>query len=127
MEVLVDTSVWIDYFRSGENSTKLDFLIDENLLVINDLILTELLPLLFVRNEKSIIRLLKKVKNNAIKINWQEITAFQVQCLQSGSSGVGIPDLLIAQNAIQNNTPIYSIDKHFGFMCKANIGIKQYT
>ena len=127
MEVLVDTSVWIDYFRSGENSAKLDFLIDENLVVINDLILTELLPLLVIRNEKRIIRLLKKIKNNTIKANWQEIVLFQVECLKSGSSGIGIPDLLIAQNAIQNNTPVYSIDKHFGYMYKANIGIKKYT
>ena len=51
MEVLVDTSVWIDYFRSGDKSEKLDFLIDENLVVINDLILTELLPLLIVKQE----------------------------------------------------------------------------
>jgi len=29
MSVLVDTSVWVDYFRSGNNSEKLDFLIDE--------------------------------------------------------------------------------------------------
>lgn len=37
MSVLVDTSIWVDYFRSGTNSEKLDFLIDENLLVTNDL------------------------------------------------------------------------------------------
>ena len=126
MEVLVDTSVWIDYFQSGRNSAKLDFLIDENLVVINDLILTELLPLLVIRNEKRIIRLLKKIKNNKIKADWQEIVLFQVQCLKSGSSGIGIPDLLIAQNAIQNQTPIYSIDKHFDYMLKADIGIKKY-
>jgi predicted nucleic acid-binding protein len=29
MSVLVDTSVWVEYFRSGNNSEKLDFLIDE--------------------------------------------------------------------------------------------------
>ena len=29
MEVLVDTSVWIVYFRSGDKSEKMDFLIDE--------------------------------------------------------------------------------------------------
>ena len=29
MDVLVDTSIWIDYFRVGENSKKLDDLIDE--------------------------------------------------------------------------------------------------
>ncbi len=126
MEVLVDTSVWIDYFQSGKNAAKLDFLIDENLVVINDLILTKLLPLLVIRNEKKVIRLLKKIKNNKIKADWQEIVLFQVQCLKSGSSGIGIPDLLIAQNAIQNQTPIYSIDKHFDYMLKADIGIKKY-
>jgi predicted nucleic acid-binding protein len=44
MTTIVDTSVWIDYFRVGNNSEKLDFLIDENLIVINDLILAELVP-----------------------------------------------------------------------------------
>ena len=52
MGVLLDTSVWIDYFRSGDKSEKLYFLIDENLVVINDLILTELLPLLILKKEK---------------------------------------------------------------------------
>jgi predicted nucleic acid-binding protein len=126
MEVLVDTSVWIDYFRSGENSGKLDYLIDNNLVVINDLILTELLPLLIIRNEKPVARLLKKIKNNRIYINWEEIVSYQVLCMKSGSNGIGIPDLIIAQNAIQNQTPVYSIDKHFSYMLDANIGIKKY-
>lgn len=127
MEVLVDTSVWIDYFRSGDNSGKLDFLIDENLVVTNDLILAELLPLLAIRQEKEVVSLLKKVKNYSLMPDWKEVVQLQVACLKSGSSGIGIPDLLIAQNAIQHNVPVYSIDKHFGFMLKANIGIKSYS
>jgi len=43
MSVLVDTSVWVEFFRSGNNSEKLDFLIDENLILTNDLILAELI------------------------------------------------------------------------------------
>ena len=39
MGVLVDPSVWIDYFRSGEESERLDYLIDENLVITNELIL----------------------------------------------------------------------------------------
>jgi len=39
----------------------------------------------------------------------------------------GVPDLIIAQNAIQNNLPVYSIDKHFGFMRDAKFGLKLYT
>ena len=126
MEVLVDTSVWIDYFRSGDKSEKLDFLIDENLVVINDLILTELLPLLIVKQEKKVINLLKMVKKHPIHPDWEGIRGYQVSCLKSGSNGIGIPDLLIAQNSIQNNVPVYSIDKHFKFMNDAQIGIKLY-
>ena len=39
--VLVDTSVWIEYFSDGPNAFALDALIDDNLVVINDLILAE--------------------------------------------------------------------------------------
>ena len=39
MTVLVDTSIWIEYFRNNASSEKLDFFIDENLIVTNDLIL----------------------------------------------------------------------------------------
>ena len=38
---------------------------------------------------------------------------FQYECLKNGINGIGIPDLIIAQNAKQNNCPIYSLDKHF--------------
>lgn len=126
MEVLVDTSVWIDYFRSGEHSDRLDYLIDENLVLTNDVVLAELLPLLKLRNEKHVISLLKSVKSHPMRIDWKELVDLQVLCLKAGSSGIGIPDLLIAQNAIQHNVPVYSIDKHFGLMQKANLGLRAY-
>ena len=44
MSVLVDTSIWVDYLRSGNFAEKLDYFIDENLIVTNDLILAELVP-----------------------------------------------------------------------------------
>lgn len=58
MPVLVDSSARIEYFRSGNNSEKLDFLIDKNLIVINDLILAELIPSLKVRHQREVINLL---------------------------------------------------------------------
>ena len=126
MEVLVDTSIWIDYFKSGDDSEKLDYLIDENLVVINELTLTELLPLLVLKREQKLITLLSKVKKHPLQINWNELVEFQVQCLKSGSSGIGIPDLIIAQNAVQNQLPVYSIDKHFGFMQDAKFGLRLF-
>ena len=44
---------------------------------------------------------------------WAEIIQWQTACLNAGINGVGIPDLLIAQNSNQHNGAIYSLDKHF--------------
>ncbi len=53
MQVLVDTSMWVDYFRSGIKSSELSALIDENLIVTNDIILTELIPSLRVKRQNN--------------------------------------------------------------------------
>ena len=48
-----------------------------------------------------------------LRVNWHEIIEFQYVCLKSGANGVGIPDLLIAQHALQHGYAVYSLDKHF--------------
>ena len=116
MPVIVDTSVWIEYFRSGKNPRKLDFLIDEDLIVINDLILAELVPFLKIQNQKNIIRLLFNIKKLDLTPNWDQIIEFQFNCLKNGLNGIGIPDLIVAQNAKQNRCEIYSLDNHFKLM-----------
>ncbi|MGD1999645.1 MAG: PIN domain-containing protein [Desulfobacterales bacterium] len=116
MSVLVDTSIWVAYFRSGENSEKIDFLIDENLVVINDLILAELVPSLKVCNQRKIINLLYHIKKLELYINWNQIITFQSKCLKKGLNGIGIPDLIVAQNAKQNRCEIYSLDNHFNLI-----------
>ena len=116
MSVLVDTSIWIEYFKTGDNSEKLDFFIDENLIVINDLILAELIPFLKIRKQRKIVRLLYNIKKLELSINWGQIIDFQVQCLKSGLNGIGIPDLIIVQNAKQNHCEIFSLDSHFRLM-----------
>lgn len=113
MSIIVDTSVWIEYFRSGNNSEKLDFIIDENLVVTNDLILAELIPFLKIRNQRKIINLLNNISKLEMHIKWDEIIDYQFKCLNSGLNGVGMPDLIIAQNAKQNHCEIYSLDYHF--------------
>jgi len=116
MSVLVDTSIWIKYFRIGNNFEKLDFLIDENLIVINDLILAELVPSLRIRNHRKIIKLLNNINKLDLSINWNQIIEFQFKCLKNGLNGIGIPDLIIAQNAKQNHCDIYTLDRHFELM-----------
>jgi predicted nucleic acid-binding protein len=116
MSVLVDSSAWVEYFRTGSNCEIIDFLIDENLIVTNDIILAELIPFLKIRKQNKLIRLLNNIKKIEITANWEQVIEFQTKCLRNGLNGVGIPDLLIAQNAKQNNSKIYSIDKHFEFI-----------
>ncbi|MCF6251499.1 MAG: PIN domain-containing protein [Methylococcaceae bacterium] len=113
MQVLVDTSVWIDYFRGSGDSTKLDLLIDENLIVTNEIVLTELLPYLEIKKQTKVIALLYEINKIQLDINWKEIIELQVKCLESGANGIGIPDLIIAQNAKQSGSKVYSLDKHF--------------
>ena len=116
MSVLVDTSIWIEYFRTGNNFEKLDFLIDENLIVINDLIFAELVPSLRVRNQRKIISLLRNINKLELSISWDQIIEFRFKCLKNGLNGIGIPDLIVAQNAKQNQCTIYSLDNHFELM-----------
>jgi len=116
MSVLVDTSIWIEYFRSGNNSEKLDFLIDENLIVINDLILAELVPYLRVRNQQKLVKLLYNINKLELSIHWGQIIEFQFKCLINDLNRIGIPDLIIVQNAKQNQCEIYSLDNHFKLM-----------
>ncbi|NOQ86850.1 MAG: PIN domain-containing protein [Deltaproteobacteria bacterium] len=123
MSVLVDTSIWVKYFRNGNNLKRLDLLIDENLVVTNDLILAELLSFLKIRKQRKIVDLLNNVNKLPLRIKWDEIIDYQVKCLKKGVNGVGIPDLIIAQNAKQNDCEIYSTDKHFKLL-KNIISIK---
>ena len=116
MSVLVDTSIWIEYFRTGNNSETLDFLIDENLIVINDLILAELVPSLRVRNQRKIVKILNAIYKLELSINWDQLIDFQFKCLKIGLNGIGIPDLIVAQNAKQNLCELYSLDRHFIIM-----------
>jgi predicted nucleic acid-binding protein len=61
MQILVDTSIWIDYFKKGEKSLNLDDLLLDDRVVINDIILAELIPLLNLKKQFTIIDLLKNV------------------------------------------------------------------
>jgi len=113
MPILVDSSVWIDYFRDGKNSGKLDSFLDDNALVINDIILAELIPFLKIKKQGKIIDLLYSIDKLELNINWDQLIDTQHHCLKKGMHGIGIPDLIIAQNAIQNSCELYSFDNHF--------------
>jgi predicted nucleic acid-binding protein len=118
MPVLVDSSVWIDYFRGGTHSDRLDYLIDENILAVNELILAELVPFLRMKRQRKLVDLLRAVNQLELDIDWDQIIEFQYRCLNHGVNGIGIPDLIIAQNALRHRCEIYSLDRHFKLIQK---------
>ena len=118
MQVLVDSSVWIDYFRSGNLTSKVDELIDQNVICTNNLILTELIPFLKIQNQTRIIKLLYDVTNINLNINWQKLIVYQTTCIKNGINKIGIPDFIIVDNAIQNDLVLYTLDQHFDLINK---------
>lgn len=113
MLILIDSSVWIDYFRSGARSGFLDRFIDENIVATNEIILTELIPFLKHSNQTQVINMLNQVTRLRLVLDWDTLREFQLCCLKHGVNGIGIPDLIIAQNALHHMCPVYSIDTHF--------------
>ena len=118
MNILIDSSVWIDYFRGGEYSEILDSFIDENILCTNYLILSELIPALNHNGHSKLVKLLREITKIPLNINWEIIIKYQTICLSNGINKVGISDLIILNNVIQNDLVLYSFDKHFDLISK---------
>lgn len=114
-KVLVDSSVWIDYFRSG-GIPLLDRLIEEDLVCINELIFTELAPSLILQKKNDILEGLKALELIPLSIDWEIIRQYQAMNLQKGINKVGIPDLIILQQVVDEKISLFSFDRHFKLM-----------
>ncbi len=114
-KVLVDSSVWIQYFKSA-GIPFLEQLLEEDLACTNDLILTELQPVLMHRRRQDILEGLLALDRVPLRINWDAIRAYQLMNLQNGINKVGIPDLIIIQQIIEEKLTLFSFDKHFRLM-----------
>ncbi len=110
---LVDTSVWIDGFRGGESKEVLKKLIDNGSICINDIILAEMLPSIRKRGETELENLLNLLPKVPMQIDWNGLIYMQTENLKHGINKVGLPDLMIAQNVLQNGLTLFSLDRHF--------------
>lgn len=115
-QILVDSSVWIAFFRGSLPRDDIFNLIDANQICTNDLIVSEIVPALLIRKERSLVDTLTRLDRSPLSIEWQEIISYQVKNLQKGIQKVGIADLIIMQNVIQNNLVLLTLDTHFKLM-----------
>ena len=116
MNNLIDSSAWIEYFRGNPKYSFIKDFIFTNALCINDIILAELLPSIIHRNEGKLAELLNCVRKYTLTIDWQEIRNIQLLNLQHGNNNIGISDIIIAQNCMQNELKIIAHDRHFEAM-----------
>ncbi|MCC5919401.1 MAG: hypothetical protein LAT68_03560 [Cyclobacteriaceae bacterium] len=98
-KVLVDSSVWRDYFKTG-NIPLLNGVIMEDLVCTSELILTRLSPILQDSRRYDILENLLEIENILLSIDWQIIQQYQPLNLQQGVNKVGILDLIILQQVI---------------------------
>ena len=116
--VFVDSSIWIGYFSNGSHGHLTDLILEDNIVAINDIILTELIPFLIHHDANEAVSSLQALDQLPLEINWQAIQMLQSLNLKNCVNKVGIPDLIIAQNALQNGVEIWTEDKHFGLMAE---------
>lgn len=114
--VLVDTSVWIAFFREGSSSAarKLDVLLEEGEACTCGLIEAELLPGLH-REDRARVRTLMaglRCLETATDI-WADVADIQERSLAQGLGPFSIPDLILAAVALRHKVPLFSLDKHF--------------
>jgi predicted nucleic acid-binding protein len=111
--IFIDSSAWIEFFRGNESYQFIKMLIYNNMTCTNDLILTELVPSIKHKKERHLEELLKSITKYEITTDWQELQDFQLLNFKHGYNNIGITDLIIAQNCMQNNLSIIAEDKHF--------------
>ncbi|TGL15008.1 PIN domain-containing protein [Leptospira meyeri] len=119
-QVVLDSSIWIEYFRNSNTkiSSQVDLLIDSGNIYVNELILAELVPLLKLKKQTQLIQILESIECLELNIDWKQLIDYQTLIIRNGIIHVGIPDLIIAQNIIQNQTTLFTLDKHFKLMSK---------
>lgn len=114
--VIVDTSVWIQAFRSrpSPESTEVDKLLAEGRVVMTGPVLTELLQGTRDRGEYEtlMVRLTSLPYMEATLDTWASAGLLASQLRRQGQI-VGAIDLVIAALALQNEVEIYSLDHHF--------------
>jgi tRNA(fMet)-specific endonuclease VapC len=119
VKVLVDTSVWIEYFKNNQEVTRI---IDEGLsngtFMIAGPIITELLQGVKSSQEKE--QILSCIDVNYIDVKIDDWILAGEIANQLRTKGITIPfvDSLLAAIASNNHMKVYTKDKHFNILSK---------
>ena len=114
-KILVDTTIWIEFFR-GRSKIADDFemLLMENAVCICGIVMFEVLRGIKSEGEKNrILSILASLPYiEMTKKLWQSAAELSVSAKLKGMN-LPLSDIFIAAIAIENDLPIYTVDKHF--------------
>jgi predicted nucleic acid-binding protein len=115
--ILVDSSIWIDFFRRPDAATSLvvDRLLAHRVVCTTGLVKAEVVsgaqsPRDFRRLRSLFDALPLAPERDGF---WSHLTRFRYRLQVKGIFGISIPDLMIATVAIQNRKLVYTSDTDF--------------
>ncbi|MCB4790819.1 MAG: PIN domain-containing protein [Elusimicrobia bacterium] len=104
--VLVDTSVWIDYFRHGNKH--IEELLEEDEIIIHEFVIGEL-ACGNIKNRKEILRLLTSLPMTK-DIRNDEILKF-IESNNLMGIGLGLIDIYLLSSCLLSNAVLWTLDK----------------
>lgn len=114
--VIVDTCIWIDFFKGHKNSDRLVELLEEDSVVTTGLIIAELIQgIKNKKEEETVLELISSLNKIEITNNIWIKAGFLCQELRKKGKTVPLSDAAIACLCIENKCRIFSNDKHFKY------------
>ena len=114
--VIVDTSVWIEAFRTGASQERreLDRLLAAEEVIIVGPVLAEVLQGARSQQEFDGLRIRLSALDYASETSqiWAKVGSLSYR-LREGGTTLGLVDLLIAALAIEHGHKVYTLDRHF--------------
>ena len=117
MDYIIDRNIWIEFFNKKKYFESVSDLLNNNEVYINQIILAELIPSARAKNEKEFIECLYGIELLELNIDWDEIIEIQYYCIRNGINKLGLVDIIIAQNAKQNNVGVFTMNRHMVLLC----------
>jgi hypothetical protein len=115
-KILVDTSVWIDFFRSADSphSLHLKQLLREERVILQGLVLAEVIQGIRTQKESGIVkRALQKLPYiEMTREAWEKAGEISASLLRKGIT-IPLSDVIVASCALSEGLEIFTLDSHF--------------
>ncbi|MEW6201145.1 MAG: PIN domain-containing protein [bacterium] len=119
--VLVDTAIWIQYLRKGDDaaSERLIELLENERVCVNGIIIAELFSGAKSEKDKKLLRniLIPIPYLTTTRVIWRQSGELKLLLLTKGHS-IPLPDAIIAATAVHYGVELFSMDIHFSVIAK---------